>query len=29
VKDAPNIEADGELSPEEERTVYEYYGRSD
>ena len=29
VKDAPNIDADGELSPEEERTLYEYYGRSD
>jgi sporulation protein YlmC with PRC-barrel domain/stress response protein YsnF len=29
VKDAPNVEADGELSPEEERRLYEYYGRSD
>jgi stress response protein YsnF len=29
VKDAPNIEADGELSPEEERALYEHYGRSD
>jgi sporulation protein YlmC with PRC-barrel domain len=29
VKDAPNIEADGELSPEEERQLYEHYGRGD
>jgi uncharacterized protein (TIGR02271 family) len=29
VKDAPNVESDGELSPEEERALYEYYGRSD
>ena len=27
VKDAPNAEADGELSPEEERRLYEHYGR--
>jgi uncharacterized protein (TIGR02271 family) len=27
VKDAPNVEADGELSPEEERRLYDYYGR--
>jgi sporulation protein YlmC with PRC-barrel domain len=29
VKDAPNIEADGQLSPEEEQRLYEHYGRSD
>jgi uncharacterized protein (TIGR02271 family) len=29
VKDAPNVKADGELSPEEERRLYEHYGRSD
>ncbi|MEA2286675.1 MAG: hypothetical protein QOJ21_2718 [Solirubrobacteraceae bacterium] len=29
VKDAPNVEADGELSPEEERRLYQHYGRSD
>jgi uncharacterized protein (TIGR02271 family) len=29
VKDAPNVEADGELSPEEERRLYHHYGRSD
>ncbi len=29
VKDAPKVDADGELSPEEERRLYEYYGRSD
>jgi uncharacterized protein (TIGR02271 family) len=29
VKDAPNIEADGELSPDEERALYEHYGRED
>jgi uncharacterized protein (TIGR02271 family) len=29
VKDAPNIEADGELSPDEERVLYEHYGRED
>jgi len=27
VKDAPNVEADGELSPEEEERLYTYYGR--
>ena len=27
VKDAPNAKADGELSPEEERRLYEHYGR--
>jgi len=26
VKDAPNAEADGELSPDEERRLYEHYG---
>jgi sporulation protein YlmC with PRC-barrel domain len=29
VKDAPKVEADGELSPDEERQLYEHYGRSD
>jgi stress response protein YsnF len=29
VKDAPNVDADGELSPEEERALYRHYGRSD
>jgi uncharacterized protein (TIGR02271 family) len=29
VKDAPNVDADGELAEEEERRLYEYYGRSD
>src|SRR3954452_20584398 len=29
VKDAPNVEADGELSPEEERRLYQHYGRTD
>jgi uncharacterized protein (TIGR02271 family) len=29
IKDAPNIEADGALSPDEERRLYEHYGRSD
>ena len=29
VKDAPNIDPDGELSPEEERRLYQHYGRSD
>jgi uncharacterized protein (TIGR02271 family) len=29
VKDAPNVEADGQLSPEEERRLYEHYGRTD
>src|SRR4051794_20762999 len=29
VKDAPNVNADGELSPEEERRLYQHYGRSD
>jgi uncharacterized protein (TIGR02271 family) len=29
VKDAPNIDPDGELSPEEERRLYSHYGRSD
>jgi uncharacterized protein (TIGR02271 family) len=28
VKDAPNVEADGELSPEEERRLYEHYSVS-
>ena len=28
VKDAPKVEADGELSPEEERRLYDHYGRS-
>jgi uncharacterized protein (TIGR02271 family) len=28
VKDAPNVEADGELSPGEEQELYRYYGRS-
>jgi len=28
VKDAPNAEADGELSPEEETELYAHYGRS-
>ncbi len=27
VKDAPNVDADGELSPEEERRLYQHYGR--
>jgi uncharacterized protein (TIGR02271 family) len=27
VKDAPKVEADGELSPEEERRLYDHYGR--
>jgi uncharacterized protein (TIGR02271 family) len=27
VKDAPNAEADGELSPEEERRLYQHYGQ--
>jgi uncharacterized protein (TIGR02271 family) len=27
VKDAPNVQADGELSPEEERGLYDHYGR--
>jgi len=27
VKDAPNVEADGELSPEEEERLYTHYGR--
>jgi uncharacterized protein (TIGR02271 family) len=26
VKDAPNVDADGELSPDEERRLYEHYG---
>ncbi len=26
VKDAPNVDADGELSPEEERRLYDHYG---
>ena len=25
VKDAPNVDADGTLTPEEERRIYEYY----
>ena len=29
VKDAPSIDPDGELSTEEERRLYEHYGRSD
>ena len=29
VKDAPNIDPDGELSPDEERQLWEHYGRSD
>jgi uncharacterized protein (TIGR02271 family) len=29
VKDAPNIDPDGELSPEEERRLYSHYGRGD
>jgi uncharacterized protein (TIGR02271 family) len=29
IKDAPNVEADGELSPEEERRLYDHYGRGD
>ena len=29
VKDAPNIAADGELSPDDERRLYQHYGRSD
>jgi len=29
VKDAPSVEADGELSPEEEQRLYQHYGRSD
>lgn len=27
VKDAPNIDTDGSLTPEEERTLYDHYGR--
>jgi uncharacterized protein (TIGR02271 family) len=29
IKDAPNIDPDGELSTDEERRLYEHYGRSD
>jgi len=29
VKDAPHFDADGELSPDEERRLYQHYGRSD
>jgi sporulation protein YlmC with PRC-barrel domain len=29
VKDAPKIDADGELSPDQERQLWEYYGRFD
>ena len=29
VKDAPKVEADGDLSTEEERQLYEHYGSSD
>ena len=29
VKDAPNLDDDGHLSPEEERQLYAYYGRGD
>ena len=27
IKDAPTIETDGALTPDEERTLYEHYGR--
>jgi uncharacterized protein (TIGR02271 family) len=27
IKDAPSVDADGELSPEEERRLYDHYGR--
>jgi uncharacterized protein (TIGR02271 family) len=29
IKDAPNVDPDGELSTDEERRLYEHYGRSD
>ena len=29
VKDAPNVDADGHLEPEEEASLYRHYGRSD
>nr|WP_053227085.1 DUF2382 domain-containing protein [Solirubrobacter soli] len=29
IKDAPNVDADGSLSRDDERALYEYYGRSD
>ncbi|HSD80599.1 MAG TPA: PRC and DUF2382 domain-containing protein [Solirubrobacteraceae bacterium] len=29
VKDAPSIDADGELSPQEEQRLYQHYGRGD
>ncbi|MGI8710114.1 MAG: YsnF/AvaK domain-containing protein [Acidimicrobiales bacterium] len=29
VKDAPKVDADGELEPEEEARLYQHYGRSD
>jgi hypothetical protein len=29
VKNAPKVEADGDLSPDQERQLYEHYGRSD
>lgn len=29
VKDAPKVDADGELSPEEEEQLYRHYGRGD
>jgi uncharacterized protein (TIGR02271 family) len=29
ITDAPNVDADGELSTDEERRLYEHYGRSD
>jgi uncharacterized protein (TIGR02271 family) len=29
IKDAPNVDPDGELSPEEERRLYQHYGRAD
>ena len=29
VKDAPKVDADGHLSPEEEQQLYSYYGRTD
>ena len=28
VKDAPNLDADGHLTPEEEQQLYAYYGRT-
>src|SRR3954454_10921814 len=29
IKDAPNVDADGALSPDEEQRLYEHYGRGD